>query len=293
MFCCRPNTAATSFRFLQNYIPYQEKYINSVIIRIFYNNDFDDDGRLSFDDFKKSDLMEVIRQVCNNEVNKVRKYFSYEHFYVLYNTFFNLVNDKNSNLDPENELFLSKEKFSKYEYNSLSKKTIDRIFGEIPRKFSSSKKGMMSFEDFIWFMLSEEDKTNKNSIKYWFKVIDLDGNGIITKNNIEYFYEEQIQRLKNYNSKNIQFSDILNRFNIMIPSETKNQWTLQDFLDHPKNSSIVFNILLNINKFIENEEKEDFLITEIDKRVDYTDWDKFAYKKYLIYMEEGNKEDDE
>lgn len=29
-------------------------------------------------------------------------------------------------------------------------------------------------------MLSEEDKTNPRSIEYWFKVVDLDSNGIIT-----------------------------------------------------------------------------------------------------------------
>ena len=38
----------------------------------------------------------------------------------------------------------------------------------------------MNFKDFIWFMLSEEDKTTKRALEYWFKVIDLDSNGIIT-----------------------------------------------------------------------------------------------------------------
>jgi len=38
----------------------------------------------------------------------------------------------------------------------------------------------MSYEDFIWFMLSEEDKTTARSIEYWFKLVDLDNNGIIT-----------------------------------------------------------------------------------------------------------------
>jgi serine/threonine-protein phosphatase 2A regulatory subunit B'' len=33
---------------------------------------------------------------------------------------------------------------------------------------------------FIGFILSEEDKTTLQSIEYWFKIIDLDDNGIIT-----------------------------------------------------------------------------------------------------------------
>ncbi len=52
----------------------------------------------------------------------------------------------------------------------------------------------MSYEDFICFtkyyfltltfpigfMLSEEDKTTVRSLEYWFKLVDLDNNGIIT-----------------------------------------------------------------------------------------------------------------
>lgn len=45
----------------------------------------------------------------------------------------------------------------------------------------------MSYEDFIWFMLSEEDKTTARSIEYWFKLVDLDNNGIIT-----YFFKSII-----------------------------------------------------------------------------------------------------
>jgi hypothetical protein len=32
----------------------------------------------------------------------------------------------------------------------------------------------------IVFVLSEEDKTTNTSIEYWFKILDLDQNGIIT-----------------------------------------------------------------------------------------------------------------
>jgi hypothetical protein len=50
----------------------------------------------------------------------------------------------------------------------------------------------MNFEDFLCkmiiylfiyflgYILSEEDKTTKTSIEYWFKVIDIDNNGIVT-----------------------------------------------------------------------------------------------------------------
>jgi serine/threonine-protein phosphatase 2A regulatory subunit B'' len=154
------------------------------------------------------------------------------------------------------------------------------------------EKDMMCFEDFLWYILSEEDKTNPTSIKYWFKVVDLDDNGIITPSEMEYFYQEQIQRLESNQNEIIQFNDVLCQLYDMIPPEKEYQWTLQNFLDHPQSASIAFNALLNLNKFIENEQKDPFLMTEIEKRQDFTDWDKFAYKEYLIKMNEENGDDD-
>ena len=48
----------------------------------------------------------------------------------------------------------------------------------------------MNYRDFIAFMLAEQDKTTDVSIDYWFKVIDLDNNGIITGWEMNTFYEE-------------------------------------------------------------------------------------------------------
>lgn len=72
----------------------------------------------------------------------------------------------------------------------------------------------------------------------------------------------------------------------MIPPEKEYQWTLKNFLDHPESASIAFNSLFNLKKFIDNEEKDVFSKTEIDKNPEYTDWDKFAYYEYLRRMEE-------
>ena len=71
------------------------------------------------------------------------------------------------------------------------------------------QKDKMNYEDFVWFMLSEEDKTTDRSIRYWFKVIDLDDNNIITPHEMEYFYEEQVHRLEYLNHEPIIFVDLL------------------------------------------------------------------------------------
>ena len=57
------------------------------------------------------------------------------------------------------------------------------------------KSGLMTYEDFIWFILSAEDKTTPQSIEYWFRCLDLDGDGIISLYEIQQFYEDQYERM--------------------------------------------------------------------------------------------------
>ena len=275
----------SSLIFLKEYPTYQQKYIETVIARIFYMNDSNDDGKITFNDFEKSDLFEIIQKIYNSDVNKIRQYFSYEHFYVIYTTFY-----ENSTYEVKDELYIPKEVFCTYAYN-LGMRTVNRIFDEIPRKFVSEEKYMMSYEDFIYYMISEEDKTSPTSIKYWFKVIDLNNEGFITKKEMEYFYEEQIEKLKNNKKEVMKFKDVFNKIKSLVPPKMENKWYLQNFLDNPKNSSIVFNMLLNMNK-INNKEKDSLIIKEIENGKDYSDWDIFAYKEFKRKIDEDNDENE-
>lgn len=40
---------------------------------------------------------------------------------------------------------------------------------QAPRKFASGVAERMGYEDFVWFILCEEDKTTEPSLEYWFK----------------------------------------------------------------------------------------------------------------------------
>ena len=40
----------------------------------------------------------------------------------------------------------------------------------------------MGYVDFVWFILSEEDKGNDSSLEYWFKCLDLDDDGCLRAN---------------------------------------------------------------------------------------------------------------
>lgn len=41
---------------------------------------------------------------------------------------------------------------------------------QVPRKFTSKVVGKMCYEDFVYFMLSEEDKSSEPALEYWYVI---------------------------------------------------------------------------------------------------------------------------
>lgn len=128
--------------FLKPTPEFQERYVETVSYRIMYELDEMDSGKVKFRHFKKSRFFDAIEMLdIEEDINKVRAFFSYEHFYVLYCRFWEL--------DSDHDFFITKEEFSKYSGHTLSNKTIDRIFDQETRPFRSKRPGLMSYEDFI------------------------------------------------------------------------------------------------------------------------------------------------
>ena len=158
--------------FLQATPEFQDRYADTVIMWIFFVLDDNDDGRITYRNLRNSNFVKTLFDVDDeDDINKIRDYFSYEHFYVLYCWFWEL--------DQDHDFFIDQEDFTRYEGYALSRKTMEWIFEQVPRKFRSEKPGKMSYEDFVWFMLCEEDKTTHRSLRYWFTLVDLDQNGVI------------------------------------------------------------------------------------------------------------------
>lgn len=83
-------------------------------------------------------------------------------------------------------------------FSALSTRIIDRIFsGCVTRgQRKSPHDEKLSYCEFVWFLLSEEDKHHPTAIEYWFRCMDLDGDGFLSMYELEYFYEEQMHRME-------------------------------------------------------------------------------------------------
>ncbi|XP_024019165.1 serine/threonine protein phosphatase 2A regulatory subunit B''alpha [Morus notabilis] len=269
--------------FLKGTPEFQERYAETVIYRIFYYVNRSANGRLTLRELKRGNLIAAMQRVDEeDDINKVLRYFSYEHFYVIYCKFWEL--------DADHDFLIDKENLIKYGNHALTYRIIDRIFSQAPRKFSSKIEGKMGYEDFVYFILSEEDKSTEPSLEYWFKCIDLDENGVLTSNEMQYFYEEQLHRMECMGQEPVLFEDIRCQIVDMIAPEREDSITLHD-LKQSKLSGNVFNILFNLNKFISFECRDQSLIRQERDDPSLTEWDRFAHREYLRLSMEEDGED--
>ncbi|KAI4318044.1 hypothetical protein L6164_025854 [Bauhinia variegata] len=269
--------------FLQNTPEFQERYAETVIYRIFYYMNRSGNGRLTLRELKRGNLIAAMQHADEeDDINKVLRYFSYEHFYVIYCKFWEL--------DTDHDFLIDRENLIRYGNHALTYRIVDRIFSQVPRRFTSKVEGKMGYEDFVYFILAEEDKSSEPSLEYWFKCIDLDGNGVITLNEMQFFYEEQLHRMECMAQEPVLFEDILCQIIDMIAPENEGYVTLRD-VKGSKLSGHAFNILFNLNKFIAFETRDPFLIRQEREDPTLTEWDRFAHREYIRLSMEEDGED--
>ena len=266
---------------------FQHRYSETVIERIYFGCTRRHNGRLTLTDIKRSRLLETLMVVDEEEdINRERKYFSYEHFYVLYCRFWEL--------DTNHDLQIDREDLMRYGGHSLTFRIVDRIFGGHARPLDGAERpGMMSYTDFIWFCLSEEDKTSDTAIDYWFRCVDLDGDGLITMYDMEFFYQEQLHRMECFGHEPVAIRDILCQLLDMIKPNAKPPVIRRRDLKKCKLSGNFFNILFNLNKFFALEARDPLAIRQEHATPELTDWDRFAAIEYLRLSAEEEGEEDE
>ncbi|XP_008785215.2 serine/threonine protein phosphatase 2A regulatory subunit B''beta-like isoform X1 [Phoenix dactylifera] len=269
--------------FLHGTPEFQERYAETVIYRIFYYVNRSGNGQLTLRELKRGNLIAAMQHADEEEdINKVLRYFSYEHFYVIYCKFWEL--------DTDHDFLIDKENLIRYGNHALTYRIVDKIFSQAPRKFTSKVEGKMGYEDFVYFILAEEDKSSEPSLEYWFKCIDLDGNEILTPNEMQFFYEEQLHRMECMTQEPVLFEDILCQMIDMIAPENESHFSLRD-LKGNKLSGNVFNILFNLNKFMAFETRDPFLARQEREEPNLTEWDRFAHTEYIRLSMEEDAED--
>jgi hypothetical protein len=71
-----------------------------------------------------------------------------------------------------------------------------------PKKINAHQQGKHSF---LWIILN----CLSFSIEYWFRCMDLDGDGVLSMFELEYFYQEQVHKMEIYGIEYMPFEDCI------------------------------------------------------------------------------------
>ncbi|UPR03075.1 putative regulatory subunit B'' of serine/threonine-protein phosphatase 2A [Chloropicon primus] len=191
------------------------------------------------------------------------------------------------NLDQDNDGFITKEEFRKLE-PGMTDIFVERIFGEhvtsfdpnavdgnqTPPKLSlkrrssvlmmrkrmetsrKSKRGCMSYNDYLTFMVAWKDKSDPISLKYFFTVLDLESQGYLTHVQIHSFFREVFEKyLENNQYNDIRMEDVRDEIFDMVNQETPGMITMKDILDSSVQETLV-DVLSDYNGFWRYDNRE-------------------------------------
>ncbi|KAL0490497.1 serine/threonine protein phosphatase regulatory subunit [Acrasis kona] len=262
-------------KFLKATPAFQEKYAETVIVRIFYTLNGKGTGRINYREFKNSSLVDSMRFIHQDEdVNQELNFFSYEHFYVIYCKFWEL--------DTDHDFMIEKDDLLRYSESSLTERVAEILINTRMVPGNTIPRGKMGYQDFIWFCLSEEDKTTATSLEYWFRLVDIDGDGIISDYELEYFFCQIRERMLQIDATPVLFDDVRTQIIDMLKPQNNVYITLRD-IKSSKMSPIFFNILTNLNKF--------FLFEQKGTVGNLTTWASYARQEYDRMAAEDDEEE--
>ncbi|KAM9601749.1 serine/threonine-protein phosphatase 2A regulatory subunit B'' subunit alpha isoform 1-T4 [Trichechus inunguis] len=267
--------------FLKDAPEFHSRYITTVIQRIFYTVNRSWSGKITSTEIRKSNFLQTLALLEEEEdINQITDYFSYEHFYVIYCKFWEL--------DSDHDLYISRTDLSRYNDQASSNRIIERIFsGAVTRGKTVQKEGRMSYADFVWFLISEEDKRNPTSIEYWFRCMDMDGDGVLSMYELEYFYEEQCERMEAMGIEPLPFHDLLCQMLDLVKPASDGKITLHD-LKRCRMAHIFYDTFFNLEKYLDHEQRDPFAVQKDVENdgPEPSDWDRFAAEEYETLVAE-------
>ncbi|OZC10980.1 hypothetical protein X798_01806 [Onchocerca flexuosa] len=227
--------------------------------------------------------IKAITMLERADINEEREFFSYEHFYVIYYNF--------HCLDKCEKHYLTPIDLSFYSNGALTNLVVQRIFSGAV-SLNSSVKQTMDYIAFVNFLLAEIDKCHPKSIEYWFRIMDLNGDGRISFDEMKQFYNEIVANVIRMDMDVIIFSDLINKLYDMISPHSSTYFTLSDFKRFPSMARYFFNTFVNWIKHIAQENSFPDKRNEIDRQ--FSDWNRFCKLEYKIFaadlLDDGEEE---
>jgi serine/threonine-protein phosphatase 2A regulatory subunit B'' len=224
---------------------FQERFVEFVITRAFFIIDHELRGTVSRQQLVRVDLARIFRDAeAMKDVNDSQHIFNYQHFYVTFVKFWDL--------DGDSDGLVTKDDLLKFNESAVSPIVIERFFKSKDFPRMTTRKPVIDLRAFTYFLICSEDKTSQTAINFWFKLCDLDDDGVISIREMEELYAVQLERMRITGNETIAFHDILTQLMDTVKPATTGRITRKDLV-RSKMADMFFNTLFDLQRFLMRE----------------------------------------
>eukprot|EP00767_Chilomastix_cuspidata_P004142 gnl/Chilomastix_cuspidata/4277.p1 GENE.gnl/Chilomastix_cuspidata/4277~~gnl/Chilomastix_cuspidata/4277.p1 ORF type:complete len:669 (-),score=175.44 gnl/Chilomastix_cuspidata/4277:571-2577(-) len=270
-----------SLRFLRSAPEFEVQYARTVATRILFQCDAAELGVVTRAAFRRSRLAAALFSLDRpGEINHETRFFSYEHFYVLYCRFWEL--------DRTHRMRVSLDALLEFDNFSLSRPCAERVVALLSGSAfvpldATRDREAIGFPEFVWFLLCEADKGSETALRFWFRVADVDEDGLIGEADILHFVEPQLDRLAAMGVEEPRCADVVTQLFDMATCASRGRrcsGVSAADLRASRMQANFFDALFCANKFLDFEERDPSLARHPLFVVEDTPWDRYARASY-------------
>uniref|UniRef100_F1KTT6 Serine/threonine-protein phosphatase 2A regulatory subunit B'' subunit beta n=1 Tax=Ascaris suum TaxID=6253 RepID=F1KTT6_ASCSU len=276
-----------SLDFLKADPRFHKAYVETVTCRIFWAVNCSWSGRITAAELRRSNFLEELRKLeTADDVNDELDYFSYEHFYVVYCKFQELSSGRDC---------LTSDDLAQYSDRALPDLVVSRIFTEAVSRGphneeSVAKRAIITYVDFVYFLLAEVDKSHPSSMKYWFRVMDLDEDGCLSLHEMKQFFDAIVEKMTAASVDAMCFNDVICLLFDAIRPRSSTFITLSD-IKRSQMSTYFFNNFINWLRYFLQETSEGN--ERVGSKSELSDWNLFCEREHQFLTAENSDDDDD
>ena len=155
-------------------------------------------------------------------------------------------------LDEDNNGLLSRQEFKRFDDGSLTEQFVKRMF-----QVYTTYNGEIDYKQYLDFVLAKEGPKRKQSIQFFFRILDIDHTGVLTPFSLAYFFRGIMEHpmMTDHDTDGISTEIICCEILDMVRPEEYGRVTLKDLLRSGKGHTVC-SMLTDVTGFLAYEHRE-------------------------------------
>lgn len=231
-------------------------YVFTAVRKFFFLLDPKRTGRIHIKDLLSSailpELYELRQEQPMESAEAAQNWFSMQSALKWYGAYLELDVNQNG--------MLSKNELNRFGSGMLTDVFIDRVFEEY-QTYRDAETGEreMDYKTFLDFVLAMENKSTRQAIQYFWKLIDIHHQGVIDGFVIDYFFRAIVRLLRSKGVDSASVDDVKDEIFDMVKASRQGQISLEDLVNC-RQGGTVLSMLIDAAAFWRYDNRESLLL---------------------------------